>query len=111
MNLDLTDWRNRKWQTRDGRPVRLLCVDAPDSNYPIYGFVGVDVFRWKLDGSYPLQAKDKDLIPVPPPKRKWKVYVCERMGLINFFSAPSEGDTLLATAEITEGDGLEGGGR
>ena len=28
MSLDLTDWQNKKYTTRDGRPVRLLCVDA-----------------------------------------------------------------------------------
>lgn len=26
--LDLTDWQNKKYTTRDGRPVRVLCVDA-----------------------------------------------------------------------------------
>jgi hypothetical protein len=60
MSLDLTDWKNKKYQTRDGRPVRLLCVDAKRDG-SIIGLVmvtvgGEELIAWYDDGSYCITA-------------------------------------------------------
>ena len=55
--LDLTDWQNKKYTTRDGRPVRILCVDAKGEQ-PIVGLIlqgGYEnMTRWCIDGRYAL---------------------------------------------------------
>lgn len=44
--LDLT----KPVQTRDGRPVRILCTDCPGDSHPIVGIIGTAVCRWSMDG-------------------------------------------------------------
>lgn len=43
-------------QTRDGRPVRLICTDAKGTQGPLIGLIdnGVSEYegRWKLNGRY-----------------------------------------------------------
>ena len=40
---------NKRYQTRDGRPVRLLCVDA--DGYPVVGLVNNhEIYRWTDEG-------------------------------------------------------------
>jgi hypothetical protein len=44
-------------QTRDGKPVRLLCLDAKDNTYPIIGLVERSINdesteSWTIDGKY-----------------------------------------------------------
>ena len=36
------------------RPVRILCVDGPDSKYPVIGFIDgyTETVSWMADGSY-----------------------------------------------------------
>jgi hypothetical protein len=63
---------NKKYQTRDGRAVRILCVDAP-SKLPVVGIVegehGVDT--WSINGRYFTGASAWDLIPVPTKHEGW----------------------------------------
>ena len=51
--LDLSDWQNKKYTTRDGSPVRILCVDAKGES-PIVGLVTLldneYTIRWRADG-------------------------------------------------------------
>ena len=51
--LDLSDWQNKKYTTRDGSPVRILCVDAKGES-PIVGLVtfldNEYMIRWRADG-------------------------------------------------------------
>ena len=54
--FDLSVWlkdKSRKIVTRDGRPVRIVCWDAPTRN-PIYGFVEGDygITSWRKDGRF-----------------------------------------------------------
>lgn len=41
--LDLNDWQNKKYTTRNGKPVRILCVDAI-GEWPIIGTM-IDEFH------------------------------------------------------------------
>jgi hypothetical protein len=80
MSLDFT----KPVQTRDGRKVRILCVDGitevDGKKYPIVGFFedGGSLFPqvWGIDGTYRYENSDRDdLINVPPPKKKVQVEV------------------------------------
>jgi len=57
----------KKYQTRDGRPVRILCVDGPDPAFPIVGYEegNPNVLVWTADGKYnPDVSQHADLVPV-----------------------------------------------
>lgn len=41
---------DKKYQTRDGREVRILCTDGPDHRYPVCGFIGPLFMMWTEDG-------------------------------------------------------------
>ena len=43
---------DKEYRTRDGRKVRLLCVDGPDDIYPVIGFVerSIGTYEWCSDG-------------------------------------------------------------
>ena len=58
--LDLTDWQNKKYVTRDGRPVRILCIDAPNSWSVVY-LVGDNVHRAREDGQYSFSPAENSL--------------------------------------------------
>ena len=59
------------YQTRDGRPVRVLCLDGGGS-YPVVGLIGASANQWtNQGGNYSWsEAHRNDLIPVPAPERK-----------------------------------------
>ena len=68
---------SKQYQTRDGRAVRILCVDAK-GHQPVVGLVmdfnGLEKpFTWGLDGSYWFVRSDKstfmDLVEVPEKRR------------------------------------------
>jgi hypothetical protein len=68
----------KKYQTRDGQEVRLLCADGPDKNEPVIGIIAydVDVSTWQADGRFmPPYIDDDpaDLIPVPAKHEGWGV--------------------------------------
>ena len=66
-----------KYQTRDGRAVRILCVDGPWEEYPIVGFVKGETpsYSWTATGiasrsiCYPME--NLDLIPAPEGHDGW----------------------------------------
>ena len=64
-----------KYQTRDGRPVRVLCVDA-DGDYPVVALAGGCVYTYTLEGKVLIGTAEgaDDLIPVPE-KRRVKFWV------------------------------------
>ena len=74
-----------KYQTRDGRAVRILCVDGPTEDQPVVGIVEgeTDIDQWTSEGvSFPWPCSDKttvkkywqfDLIPVPTRHQAWGV--------------------------------------
>lgn len=42
---------DKKYRTRDGRDVRLLCVDGPGT-FPVVGITDGCLETWDVDGSY-----------------------------------------------------------
>ena len=56
----------KQYQTRDGRAVRILCVDGPGSQ-PVVGIVeGEDnLDTWNMDGTWGTRSDSWDLVPVP----------------------------------------------
>lgn len=42
---------DKKYRTRDGRDVRLLCVDGP-GDQPVFGLVNGSVETWSENGAY-----------------------------------------------------------
>lgn len=79
---------DKKYRTRDGRDVRLLCVDGPLEN-PICGLVSGGDFPmcWRPDGSYISREHPLDLIEYHEPdirtiwvnvyEGKTSAFVCE----------------------------------
>lgn len=60
-------------QTKEKRPVRILCTDGPDITSPVVGFIeGNDrPDIWKLDGRWSGNPSNhRDLINTPPPALK-----------------------------------------
>lgn len=64
---------DKSYRTRDGRPVRLLCVDRKDTNYPVIGLIldhdGQETLEtFKLRGGFVLRQgiDDRDLIETTP---------------------------------------------
>jgi len=57
---------DKKYTTRDGRGVRLLCVDVP-GEFPVVGIVRGDIFRWNTCGGFAASgiSHDFDLIEAP----------------------------------------------
>ena len=56
----------KQYQTRNGRAVRILCVDGPGSQ-PVVGIVeGEDSpDTWNMDGTWSARIDSWDLVPVP----------------------------------------------
>jgi hypothetical protein len=104
-------------QTREGRPVRLLCVDAESSN-PVLGLLNMETHEcinsWKSDGTASLHPR-LDLVPVPR-KRTVSGWLCVSKNETSFLfsNRPAKetvkGCELVAMKEIavelTEGEGL-----
>jgi hypothetical protein len=71
MNIDM----NHKYQTRDGRAVRILCVDGPDSRWPVVGFIEDcrATLCWDIGGYACKEGtpQEYDLVPVPTKHEGW----------------------------------------
>ena len=71
--LDLTDWQNKKYTTRRGFAVRVLCIDAA-GNQPIVGQDSCgDVIQWSIDGSFHPHGGESglDIINAKTKKEGW----------------------------------------
>jgi len=57
---------DKKYTTRDGQEVRLLCVDR-GGNFPIVGIVGGELYVWSPEGKFTKLScsSDFDLIEAP----------------------------------------------
>ena len=64
--IDMT----KQYKTRDGRNVRILCVDGPDRIYPVIGLIDGNLLAstWSSQGQYSAENKKQelDLIVVKP---------------------------------------------
>lgn len=68
----------KKYQTRDGQPVRILCIDGPDKRYPVVGFIEgySQTHNWMADGRWNSPKEGRwinpiDLVPVPEKHEAW----------------------------------------
>lgn len=73
---------DKKYRTRDGREVRLLCVDGPEDT-PIIGLIGPTTAKWRSDGRWTQTYAETiyDLIEYHEPDIRtiWvNVYECGR---------------------------------
>lgn len=63
---------DKKYRTKGGMDVRLLCVDGPDREWPIIGLVAgeTSISYWDKDGNYlsPYEPCKMDLIEVKEPR-------------------------------------------
>ena len=68
MNIDM----NKKYKTRSGLPVRILCTNA-GGKYPIAGLIdNKSVFQWLPNGRCAFSSQsDNDLIEVKEKKVMW----------------------------------------
>lgn len=111
---------DKQYTTRDGRPVRILCVDGLVP-YPVVGLVAGDELPacWTEDGGYmQKEVSYHDLIEAKP-RVQYEVWVYRKPeGYLDFREEPySEaaidhfGVTLLARIpiDVEEGTGLGGG--
>jgi len=69
-------------QTRDGRPVRILCTDRKKTEQPVVGLIGyldgTEIpHTWSHEGNFLVtnQECETDLVNAPPKMRKIKVEV------------------------------------
>jgi hypothetical protein len=82
------DW-TKPVQTRDGRKVRVLCTDAPGSQYPVIGLIegDGDPETWTIGGVYAANGatSNLDIINAPEPAvtlTRWvNVYPDNTVGL------------------------------
>ena len=70
MKIDI----NKKYRYRNGKPARILCVDAPDQDDPVISMDEQSLInRHKPDGRYyPDESSCLDLIEVREP-REWEI--------------------------------------
>lgn len=104
---------DKQYTTRDGRPVRLLCVDAPGP-YPVVGLDGEILRRWGFDGWPPNDQQEDCLIEAKPRVQ------CEVSILRSFFTGEHKalisrsaydpkiwGEIARFPIDVEEGHGLE----
>jgi hypothetical protein len=64
------DW-TKPVQTRNGRKVRVLCTDGPDSQYPVIGLIDGRLYQdtWTIHGVHFTNGvfSDLDIINTPDP--------------------------------------------
>lgn len=57
---------SKKYRTRDGRAVRLLCVDGPGPSFTVAGYIGSLLTAWTAEGKSSYPGGQVDLIEVVP---------------------------------------------
>lgn len=87
---------DKKYKTKHGKSVRLLCTDGPDLNYPVVGFEEGDTEprSWTVGGIYSIRDDDDylDLVEVVPPKLKpdsW--YRCQTINIYVYIDGTLKG--------------------
>ena len=97
--LDLTDWQNKKYQTRDGRQVRILCIDAKDEQ-PVIGLIttkyGEEPEQWSIDGTYNPELYEDGSMDLINAKTKHE-------GWVNIYPDSATSGFLYKTKEEADG--------
>lgn len=105
--IDMT----KKYQTRDGRKVRLLCTNRNSSEYPVVALIGKDedLDAYTADGRYFSKrglSNSKDLIEVIPRSLSFKDAVSEVIEhpSVRFFK---KSDQKILMKKSDSGKGVE----
>ena len=109
---------NKKYQTRDGREVRIYATDGADK-YPVHGSIkyetGWELFTWQLDGMrIPGREGGGDLIEVRPRHKRtvWvtvypmnRYYISDENIQCDIYP-PKRIACIKVELDFAEGDGL-----
>ena len=120
---------NKKYKTRDGRDVRVLCVDACEGDFPVVAVVDNDIWQVTKYGMFSkIGCMENDLIEQQEEKTVWleiyrykhwrdtdyngiRHYMSEQelRDHIETMKEDSKGYKLVAIKKITyvEGEGIE----
>lgn len=94
---------NKKYQTRDGRNVRILCADMDRARQPVVGIIEGNSYvnYWTEAGFYALDGTEsiRDLIEVREP-REWRIYAHPISGLIATYYF--DGAEFIRVREVIE---------
>ena len=94
---------NLTYSTRDGRPVRILCVDGPDKEYPIVGVVSNELSKWNEMGRiFPHKFKEFNPIEVKPKAvfERWvNIYLFKEDARLEHFYSEEEALKEMYTDE------------
>ena len=92
-----------KYQTRDGRPVRILATDMKGVNVTVIGLVcgqgGQECpLCWTADGHFGTTESNLDLVPVPPAKCEGWVVMSDEGWLYGQYvqTDPSQTERIFA---------------
>jgi hypothetical protein len=96
----------KKYQTRSGRPVRLLSIDDESRSFPVVGRVdtsnGEALLCWTADGKALLETGycSLDLVPVLTKHEEWRLR--ERSGFMHSYryDTEAEADSERADGEV-----------
>ena len=105
---------DKEYRTRDGRKVRLLCVDGPDEGFPVVGFIEGQsgVFFWGSTGAgSKITQTASDLIESKPRVKKTVWMHHYKNGSYNMFSknVPAHKNAIARTKheiDVEHGHGL-----
>lgn len=96
-------------QTRDEQDVRILCMDGPNPDFPVVGFIDDDTktYSWAADGVYDGgNAEWLDLVNFKPPKFVNVYSIGAHNSRDDADAACLVGQTRIACLEFKDGDGL-----
>lgn len=114
---DKSRWESG-FQTRDGRPARVLCIDLKSQGAPVLAAVKFndgreEVYSYAEDGTWYVGSGTHDLIPRPVRRRKWINIYKNQEHYSTLFDSKEDADgrngmDRIACIEIefTEGEGL-----
>lgn len=97
---------DKKYTTRSGLPVRILCVDRNNPKYPVVGSTSVFVGSWTEQGATVIgEVNDTDLVEVKEKKKAYLIVGVSPTKTLSSYDvaySQSESETLrlLAKKEI-----------
>lgn len=91
---------DKKYTTKDGRPVRLLCVDGP-GEFPVIGLLESLVRVWKENGfySYCNSESSFDLIEAKTKRTGW-INIYKAMGVNGIWATKKEAEAFANASNI-----------
>jgi len=104
---------DKKYRTRDGRNVRVLCTDGPCNTYPVVGYImgrssATDYEEWTSSGRFDVTKNGEglsDLVEIREP-REWTAMVAKD-GNTAFEAGQIIGDGIRLNRELRPDDKFE----